>query len=102
MAGDATGKNWTVETVVAQFVARRESPAIDLRVNGKWGFEKVVVTPNNGPTAIGSRADYPFEFLRFAKNLFAVDSGLVLALVEIPVACIDLEMAIKLGVEDAG
>src|SRR5207302_7160571 len=65
VARDASGKNRTVETVVAEFVARRESPALDLRVNGEGSFEKVVVTLNNGPAAIDSRTNHPFQFLRY-------------------------------------
>ena len=102
MTRDALGKNGPVETVVTEFVARRECPAMWFRIERKRRFEEVLTLFHDGTAAIRTRANDPFELARFTKNVFAVSCSFILALVKTVVAGKDIEMAIELGIKDAG
>src|ERR1700746_1361080 len=100
MAGDATGENRTIKTVVAELIPGGERPASHFRVIGQRRLKKIVRPAHDSPPAVRSRSDDPFELLRFSKNFCALRAGSVLALVKIAIADIKLEMAVKFGIED--
>src|SRR6202165_765377 len=101
MADDATGQNGTIKTVVAEFIAGRECPAMWFRIERKRCFEKVVPLRHDRAAAIGSRTDDPFDLLRFTKDVFAVGCSFVLALIKIAIADNDVEMAVERGIKHA-
>src|SRR5216684_1537846 len=100
MADDATGQNGAVEAVVAEFIARRECPAMWFSIERKRCFEQILPLLHDGAAAVRSRTDDPFELLSFPKDVFAVGRSFVLALVEIAMADKGIEMAVELGIKD--
>jgi hypothetical protein len=52
VTGDAAREKRSVESIVTKLIPGRKRPTVDLRVKRKRSLEKVIVTPDNGATAI--------------------------------------------------
>src|SRR5882672_7119453 len=70
MAGDASRENRPIETVITEFVARRECPPVRLCIERKWGFEEIVALFHDCAPAVRARANDPFQLARAATNVF--------------------------------
>src|SRR6266700_3281002 len=100
VARDAAGQNRPIEPGVAEFVSRRQLPALCLGVKRQRGLKYIIALPDEAAEPILPGSNDPLQGASVAEDFLCVGVELVLRLKELPVACINIEMQTSVLVFD--
>src|SRR5580658_2237438 len=102
VAGNTTGENRATETVVAELISGRESPALRFRIKGKRRFKKIVAALYERAEPIGTRSNDPIHRVRLSEHFLAVLAHFKFALEKFSILNMNTKMAMQPVVNDCG